>query len=188
MSASSLPDFDHTLRLSQGSLDAPDLAECHGLLCGMVCRESSRTPRDFLDQLSAMELVVRPGQALNAALADAWRSTVEQLADEDMGFTLWLPDDEEPLEDRTVALAQWCSGFLAGLGSAGPLESLSDAARDAPCYPEEIGRSELAPLEEEGPSSNDEEVASTEIVEYVRIVALMMREDFRGPKSGEVIH
>ena len=115
MSASSLPDFDHTLRLSQGSLDAPDLAECHGLLCGMVCRESSRTPRDFLDQLSAMELVVRPGQALNAALADAWRSTVEQLADEDMGFTLWLPDDEEPLEDRTVALAQWCSGFLAGL-------------------------------------------------------------------------
>ena len=142
MSASSLPDFDHTLRLSQGSLDAPDLAECHGLLCGMVCRESSRTPRDFLDQLSAMELVVRPGQALNAALADAWRSTVEQLADEDMGFTLWLPDDEEPLEDRTVALAQWCSGFLAGLGSAGPLEALSDEAREAIADLQEIARAE----------------------------------------------
>lgn len=188
MSASSLPDFDHTLQLSQGCLDAPELAECHGLLCGMVCRESSRTPGDFLDQLSAMELVVSPGRALNAALAEAWKSTVEQLADEDMGFTLWLPDDEEPLERRTVALAQWCSGFLAGLGSAGPLESLSEEAREAIADLQEIARAELGPQEDGEPASEDDEVAYAEIVEYVRIVALMMREDFRGPKSGEVIH
>jgi uncharacterized protein YgfB (UPF0149 family) len=188
MSASSLPDFDQTLQLSQGRLDAPELAECHGLLCGMVCRESSRTPGDFLDQLSAMELVVRPGQALNAALADAWRSTVEQLEDEDMGFTLWLPDDEASLENRTVALAQWCSGFLAGLGSAGPLEALSDEAREAIADLQEISRAELAPADDGKPAGEDDEVAYTEIVEYVRIVALMMREDFRGPKSGEVIH
>ena len=187
MSAATLPDFDQTLQLSQGSLGAAELAECHGLLCGMVCRESSRSPGDFLEQLAALELVVSPGRALHAALADAWRSTVEQLADEDMGFALWLPDDDEPLEHRTAALAHWCSGFLAGLGSAGPLDALSREASEAIADLQEIARAELAPSEDGDADTEEDEVAYTEIVEYVRIVALMMREDFRGPQSGEVI-
>jgi uncharacterized protein YgfB (UPF0149 family) len=188
MSAPSLPDFDHTLQLSQGRLDAAELAECHGLLCGLVCRESSQTAGDYMEQLSAMQLVVSPGQALNAALAEAWQSTVQQFDDEEMGFTLWLPDDEESLEERTAALARWCSGFLAGLGSAGQLEALSEETREAIADLQEIARAELAPAEDGRDASEDEEVAYTEIVEYVRVVALMMREDFRGPTGDEVIH
>lgn len=188
MSARSLPDFDRTLQLSEGRLDAAELSECHGLLCGLVCRESSRTANEFLEQLSAMQLVVKPGQALHSALAEAWRSTVEQMEDEDMGFTLWLPDDEEPLEGRTAALAQWCSGFLAGLGSAGPLDALSSEASEAIADLQEIARAELSPADEGTPAGEDDEAAFVEIVEYVRVVALMMREDFRGPRSGDVVH
>lgn len=188
MSAPALPDFEHTLQLSGGDLDAAELAECHGLLCGLVCRESSRTANDFLRHLSAMQMVVSPGQALHDALAQVWRSTVGQLEDEDLGFRLWLPDDEEPLEQRTAALAHWCSGFLAGLGSAGQLEVLSVEAREAIADLQEIARAELPPAGEGEGTGEDDEVAYTEIVEYVRVVTLMMREDFRGPKGGEVIH
>ena len=188
MSAPSLPDFEHTLQLSGGRLDAAELAECHGLLCGLVCRESSRTAGDYLQQLSAMQLVVSPDQALHAALAQVWQSTVDQLEDEDFGFRLWLPDDEEPLERRTDALAHWCSGFLAGLGSAGRLEVLSDEAREAIADLQEIARAELTSSDQDQRAGEDDEEAYAEIVEYVRVVALMMREDFRGPKGGEIIH
>jgi hypothetical protein len=188
MSAPALPDFEHTLQLCGGHLDAAELAECHGLLCGLVCRESSRTAGEFLEQLGTMQLVVRPGQALHDALEQVWRSTVDQLEDEDLGFRLWLPDDEESLEQRTAALAHWCSGFLAGLGSGGELDVLSAEASEAIADLQEIARAELAPADEGEGTGEDDEAAYTEIVEYVRVVTLMMREDFRGPKGGEAIH
>ena len=67
------------------------------------------------------------------ALEELLNATKAQLADEDMGFSLWLPNDEEMLEERTMALAQWCSGFLAGLGSSGDeaLKAMSDDANEA---------------------------------------------------------
>lgn len=188
MSAPSLPDFERTVQLSQGNLDAAELAECHGLLCGLVCRESSSNANDFMNHLSAMELVMNPGVALNAMLTEAFESTVAQLEDEELGFRLWLPDDEEPLEERTVALAQWCSGFLVGLGSGGPLDPLSEEAREAIEDLQQIAQAELSPGEGNPEGSEDDEMAYAEIVEYVRVVALMMREDFRGPGEGEAIH
>lgn len=190
MSAPPLPDFEHTLQLSQGNLDAADLAECHGLLCGLLCRSKVETAGDFLDHLQAMQLLVNPGAAMSDVMVDAWGSTSQQLGDEEMGFELWLPDDDESLEVRTIALAQWCAGFLAGLGSGGQLEALSDEAREAIDDLQQIARAELsAPGDGDGePESEEDESAYAEIVEYVRIVALTMREEFRGPDQDEAIH
>ena len=123
-----------------------------------------------------------------AALTEAFESTAQQLADEDMGFELWLPDDDEMLEDRTMALAQWCSGFLAGLASGGQFEVLSEEAREAIGDLQQIARAELTMQEGEDQDSEEDEVAFTEIVEYVRVVTLMMREDFRGPGANDPIH
>ena len=188
MTAPSLPEFERTLRLGRGDLDAAGLAESHGLLCGLVCRESSQTAGDYLQHLSAMRLVIEPGEALHEALTEAWRSTVAQFEDEEFGFTLWLPDDDEPLEERTVALARWCSGFLAGLGSGGQLDSLSEEAREAIGDLQDIARAELSAPSGDDPESEEDETAYAEIVEYVRVVALVLREDFRGPQAHEVIH
>jgi len=121
MSAPPLPDFQHATQLSQGSLDVAELAECHGVLCGLLCRESAGTANDYMHHLAALKLVVNPGDALDAVLGEVFECTVKQLADEDMGFALWLPEDDEPLEERTIALAR--SGvpdsWLAWLAEAG---------------------------------------------------------------------
>lgn len=188
MSAPSLPDFEQTLKLSRGQLDAAELAECHGLLCGLLCLSRSENAGDYLEQLQGMQLLVEPGPALSDAMVEAWGGTAQQLADEEMGFELWLPDDEESLEVRTIALAQWCSGFLAGLGSGGQLDALSDDAREAIDDLQQIARAELSPPVNGEPESEEDESAYTEIVEYVRIVALTMREEFRGPAQDEAIH
>jgi uncharacterized protein YgfB (UPF0149 family) len=188
MSVPSLPDFERAIRLSQGNLDAAELAESHGLLCGLLCRETNGTANDFMSQLAAMQLVVEPGVALEAVLAEAFESTMAQLEDEEFGFVLWLPDDEESLEERTIALAQWCSGFLAGLGSGGQLDALSEEAKEAIEDLQQIARAEISSPGQDVDDSEEDEVAFTEIVEYVRVVALMLREDFRGPEQDEAIH
>jgi len=187
MSAPSLPDFERILRLGQGNLDEAELAESHGLLCGLICCRGADTAGDFLDQLAALQLLPAPGGALAAVMADLWERTTQQFDDEEMGFELWLPDDEEPLEERTISLAQWCSGFLAGLGSCGQLEHLSDEAREAIEDLQQIARAELAPPGD-APASQEDEEAYAEIVEYVRVVALTLREEFRGPDQDEAIH
>jgi uncharacterized protein YgfB (UPF0149 family) len=188
MAAPALPDFQRTLTLSSSDLDASGLAESHGLLCGMVCREACENAGDFVRHLAAMRLVVDPDDQLRAALSEAWQSTVAQFDDDEFGFSLWLPDDDESLEERTVALARWCSGFLAGLGIGGQLEALSQEAREAIADLQEIARAELSAPAGDGPESEDDEAAYAEIVEYVRVVALVLREDFRGPQVNELIH
>jgi len=188
MSAPSLPDFERAIQLSQGNLDAAELAECHGLLCGLLCRDSSGTASDFMAQLSAMQLVVNPGAALDAVLSEAYQNTVRQMDDEELGFSLWLPDDGELLEERTIALAQWCSGFLAGLGSSGQLDVLSQEAKEAIEDLQQIARAEISASSQDDTEQEEDENAFMEIVEYVRIVALMMREEFRGPEQDEAIH
>lgn len=188
MSSPSLPDFEHTLQLSQGNLDAAELAECHGLLCGLLCCNANCTADDFLSHLSAMQLLPDPGAALNAVMVEAWENTVRQMNDEELGFQIWLPDDDESLEERTVSLAQWSSGFLAGLGSGCTLEALSEEARGALEDLIEISRAEISSDAGQEAESEEDEVAFAEIVEYVRVVALTLHEEFRGPGNTDAIH
>jgi len=191
MSVSQLPDFEHTLALSQGNLDAGGLAECHAVACGLLVRKHSALGNAYLDLLAALQVVSEPGPALREALLELYAVAAEQLDDEQLRFGIWLPDDDEPLERRTDALAQWCSGFLAALGSGmeGQLETLSAEAGEALADLAEIARADAGDEEPEAAAvAEDEEQAYAEIVEYIRVVVLMLREDLRGPFDGESIH
>lgn len=186
MSNSQLPDFEHTLAISKGNLEASELAECHGVCCGLLCRRSNATLDAFIGLLNMMELVKEPGTALKMSLEDLLTTSKKQLQDEDMGITLWLPDDRETLEDRTMALAQWCNGFLAGIGTSGDdaLKSLSDDSNEALRDLQRISTADVTDTTE----SEEDENAYAEIVEYIRIAILMIREDLRVPDDSDAIH
>lgn len=192
MPPTSLPDFQHALMLSHGSLDAAELAECHGVLCGMICAEAGKTAGDFIHQLEALRLLDEPGLALHEVMVEAFESTLQQLEDSDFGFRLWLPDDDQPLDQRTDALAQWCTGFLAGLGLRGSLPQLSTEALEALDDLQQIARAAHATAGDDdappGPVGEADEQAFCEIVEYVRVVTLMLREELRGPGADDAIH
>lgn len=186
MSAARLPDFEHTLAIAQGNLEAPELAECHGVACGLLCRLADASVDAYVGLLDMLELVKTPGTGLRMSLEELLNSTREQLVDEDMGLSLWLPDDDEGLEERTMALSQWCSGFLAGLGSSGDdaLKAMSDDANDALKDLQQISSADITDTDE----SEEDENAFVEIVEYIRVVILMIREDLRGPDGQDFIH
>jgi uncharacterized protein YgfB (UPF0149 family) len=186
MNSSQLPDFEHTLAMAQGNLDAAELSECHGICCGLLCRRGNATLDAFIGLLDMLELVKNPGTALKMSLDELLISSKAQLADEEMGISLWLPHDREVLEDRTMALAQWCSGFLAGLGASGEegLRSLSDDSNEALRDLRQISAADVTDTSE----SEEDENAFSEIVEYVRVAVLMIAEDLRGPDGEDAIH
>ena len=186
MSTNQLPDFEHTLALAQGNLEASDLAECHGICCGLLCRRSNANLDTYMELLSTLELVKDPGTGLSMSLDELLMASKKQLQDEDLGVSLWLPGDGETLEDRTMALSQWCSGFLAGLGAGGEkrLKGLSDDANEAIRDLKQISNADVTDTTE----SEEDENAFMEIVEYIRIVVLMIREDLRGPDADDAIH
>ncbi|MGD8346329.1 MAG: UPF0149 family protein [Lysobacterales bacterium] len=186
MSSPALPNFENALQLSEGLLDSAELAECHGLLCGLLSGGVVTGAGEYLEQLAAMRLLARPEQEMAAVMVETFETTNAQLADEELGFELWLPSDDEALEDRTISLAQWCSGYLAGLGHQ-KREVLSGEAREALEDLIEISRVEVA-SGDGGKGNEEEEKAFAEIVEYVRIVVLTLREEFRGPGNDDAIH
>jgi hypothetical protein len=186
MSTASLPDFEHTLALAQGNLEAPELSECHGIACGLLCRQADASLDMFIGLLDMLEVVNEPGTGLRMSLDELLNSSRDQLSDEDMGLALWLPADNETLEDRTSALAQWCSGFLAGLGSSGDetLDALSEDSNDALRDLQKISAADVTDTTE----SEEDENAFMEIIEYIRVVILMIREDLRSPDQRDSIH
>jgi uncharacterized protein YgfB (UPF0149 family) len=185
MAVSQLPEFERALAHASGSLDGGDLAECHGVACGLLCRQPGLGAGEFLRALAMLGLAPRPGAELERTLGQLFRATALQLDDQQMRLALWLPDDEDPLEERTQALGRWCAGFLAALGSgAEAVETLSGEAGEAL---QDLGR--IARVEVGGDGdAEEEETAYAEIVEYIRVATLLVREDLRIAADSDCIH
>ncbi|MGH8322977.1 MAG: UPF0149 family protein, partial [Steroidobacteraceae bacterium] len=96
----------------------------------------------------------------------------------EMEFDLLLPEDAASLDTRTVALAQWCQGFLYGLGGS--------AIQDASGLPGEVGEivrdlSEITRAGGDGGQSVEaNESAYVELVEFVRVGVQLVFEEL-GP-------
>lgn len=180
-----LPDFDDALSLGGDAFPGAELSECHGVACALVCRNADSDAEDYLRLLDLLQLLTGAGQALRQHLRELHLATCSQLADEQLRIDLWLPGDEVSLDERTMALAQWCTGFLAGLGSGDrSLDHLSEEAREALDDLQEIARAEAGGEV----SEEEEEEAFMQVAEYVRVVTMLLREELRGPGPEDRIH
>lgn len=186
MPVQALPDFEQTLAIANGQLDARELSECHGAVCGLLCRNPASNADLFFDLLSSLELLQEPDQQLSVLLAELHLATISQLEDDQLRFSVWLPSDDEPLDDRTEALAHWCTGFLAGLGSGEELtqDTLSEDVSGALSDIQQIAMAEMTGDGE----AEEEEAAFIEITEYIRVVTLMMRDELSPPSPQDRVH
>lgn len=189
MSPHQLPDFDLALAIADDKLDSLVLAESHGVVCGLLLQRSDASDAHLLKLLAGLELIHEPAEDLRELLSELRAVSLAQLQDPDMALELWLPDDDQPLAQRTKALGQWCSGFLAALGShdTRSLEALSEEGKEALGDVAEIARADIGPPEGELQNEEDEQ-AFAEIVEYLRVVVLLLQEDFRRPEPSDSIH
>jgi uncharacterized protein YgfB (UPF0149 family) len=141
-----------------------DAAEAHGTLAGCLCAAIGYRFEDWLLE------ILPEGQARPMAketLRELYVDTAGALEGPEMEFELLLPEDEEPLDARTAALAQWCQGFLYGLGTS--------VVQDESGLPGDIGEivrdlTEITHVAvDTAQSEESNESAYAELVEFVRI-------------------
>ncbi len=147
-----------------------DGAEVHGILSGMLCGGMSLTDRKWMNVLSD---TINQGDDFNheiqQCLNDLFNQTCEQLLESEFALQLLLPDDKAPINDRGMAIINWVQGFMLGFGLfQQDLVPCSEEVREAL---EDFAN--IAQMEE--PMSEDEESerALFEVMEYVKISALL---------------
>ena len=173
-------EFDAVL----GRLGAPlGAAESHGLLCGLLCTLGMQGARDpwlvnCLDEVPSPDNPVL-GEFREQALA-LFEATVKSVNDTSLGFLLFLPDeDETTLDVRTEALAQWCQGYVYGLGLGGYQEA-KVANADIPELVRDLSMIAGAGYEGESPEGDEEEQSAyIEVEEYVRVGVMLVMEELQ---------
>ncbi|MGB7800635.1 YecA family protein [Buttiauxella sp.] len=173
-----MPDYDLVGQLlnQQGVGLTP--AEMHGLISGMLCGGNKDTSwQPLLHDLTNEGLAF--GQNLADTLRQMHGATGDTLEDDGFMFQLYLPDgDDVSVFDRADALAGWVNHFLLGLGVTQPKldkvtgetgEAIDDLRNIAQLgYDEDEDQEEL-------------EMSLEEIVEYVRVAALLCHDKFTRP-------
>jgi len=160
-----------------------DAAEAHGTLAGALCTAGAYRFEDWLHEI----LPDGRTQDISAgALRSLYFVTAETLNAAEMEFNLLLPEDSQPLHERAAALAQWCVGFLYGLGSS----SIQDLSK----LPGEVGEvvrdfDEITRVGVEVSDGDEQnEGAFAELVEFVRVGVQLVFEELEGlrtPASAE---
>jgi len=145
------------------------------MICGEICRRL-RVGRgsDFAALLGMSE---QPSSAERNVLGivDELMDQSSRALDAGMQFTLLLPDDEEPIAERTGALADWARGFAVALlrGDELTVESLEGDAAEV--VQDLMKISEARP----GEDSEEDERALAELEEYMRVGVQLVFEELQ---------
>jgi len=159
-------------------------SEIHGGLCGLLSGKDSPDAADWINSLlpglDDSNLLQRDVISL---LRDVYSITVKQLNDPTCDFHLLIPGDDSPLAERVEALSDWCQGYLTGLTEGGVTnndglpEDVQEIMRD---ISQIAGAGSSFDLQE----SEENEEAYQELVEYIRVGALLINEELHPVKSA----
>jgi len=172
-----------TVALNQQAV-ALTAAEMHGLISGLLCGGSRAAGWQTLVYDLTNEGVAFP-QALNLPLQQLYEITRETLEDDDFMFQLMMPEGETvTVFERADALAGWVNHFLLGLGMMQPkLAQVKDEVGEAIDDLRNIAQ--LGYDEDE--DQEELEHSLEEVVEYVRVAAILCHTEFtrRKPTAPE---
>lgn len=176
MSNSQLPPHSELANQLLRESVGVDASELHGVLCGYIAGGGKPVGNDWLAKLA----IDAPTPSEASALAQMQRASLAQFADPDFALNLLLPEDAAELGLRADCVLQWCRGFLGGFGLAGHLDALPENVSEAINDLHRIGSADVGVEDEEA----DEE-ALAEIVEFVRMAALMIHQEMATTGSDE---
>lgn len=159
-------------------------AEGHGCLCGALCTSADYSFERWIDELVALDPDASDDHAAEHALKLLFADTLRALRGDAMEFEPLLPDDDEPLERRANALAQWCQGFLYGFGTGQPVRAadLTDQVDEILKDFTHIARAEV----DVGAAGESEEASYTEVVEYVRVGVQLIHDELIPVREGDI--
>jgi uncharacterized protein len=164
-------------------------SESHGFMCGYFCVSNTVAAEVWQDYLLAgIDDAAEIGSCI-AILSQLANQVSEEILAEDISFSLLLPDDESVISERSSALAEWCAGFISGLGIGGLGEKPKLIDECDEFVKDLVSISRMETTAEDG---DDVEVAFFEIVEYIRVGVIMLHQEWHhlngDNERPEVLH
>ncbi|MCU7905523.1 MAG: UPF0149 family protein [Candidatus Thiodiazotropha sp. (ex Epidulcina cf. delphinae)] len=160
----------------EGAMDATGLdlgaSEIHGVISGLICAGPSRGHVEWMEALFEDRPWDDPSaRAARELIGRLYFATRELIANEDLSFMPFLPDDSQPITARAKGLRDWCEGYLYGLGMAGiSAQRLAGDAKDALQDISHFTRLDYESLD----SGEATEQAYSELQEFLKIVTLLI--------------
>jgi len=108
-----------------------------------------------------------------ARFSELYNETTEALGDSELGFSMLVPDDEVDIGVRMEEVSGWCAGFLYGFGMTGRFQR-EDLSDDVSEVLSDLGKIAAAGATGDVPEDEDNEADLMEILEYVRMAALLI--------------
>ena len=160
-----------TYELLQAQFEGLNLAEAQGLLVALLCSTSFDHFKDWLKELDNIRFDKTP---LNEEILKIlYDKTVEEMDSTEFNLRLLLPD-EDHLQARIDGFISWCRGFSYGFGLSSELyESLDEDGRDFIRYAVEFSSLDAQEVVD-GLENETDRIALEELVEFVRVGALML--------------
>ncbi|MCK5263396.1 MAG: UPF0149 family protein [Gammaproteobacteria bacterium] len=170
-------------------------AESHGVLCGMLCARGAIELSEWIGHVLGDQ---EEGNVLLHdtvhQLSELHQVTMEKVNDISGSFYMLLPDDDDDLNDRTEALANWCQGFVYGL-TAGGIDKDSKLPGDTQEILLDfieisragynIGEDDVIEVSE---TTEEDEIAFVEVVEYVRTGVMLINEELQNMVPSPTLH
>lgn len=147
---------------------AGSAAEVHGIASALLCLDATSGAGDWMNEAISRDADLLEDDKL--LLINLFEHTKTLLESDEFLFDLFLPEEDEGIEDRAIAFTQWCEGFLFGMGR---IQSKSK-------WPEEIDEilSDMVELTkmDTGLEEGDEEAeaALMEVQEYLRAAVMLI--------------
>jgi len=155
--------------------------ECHGMVCGRLCRGLMGEAREWAGELFPDERDLDEPLMADAVerLEQLRRHSERALLRPEGDFTLLLPADSAPLSQRTEALRDWCQGFLYGYAQGGELDDKTPSRGEVEELLRDIER--ITRVDFEHAEGEEDEAALFELVEYLRTGVMSLFCDWRVP-------
>jgi uncharacterized protein YgfB (UPF0149 family) len=170
MNQKSMPDYETLSRVLLETTNQLHPSEVHGIISG-VLSGNVKQKVNWEEMVTGGEDPTKTHELLQTLYA----ASARQLEDFLFEFQLMLPPDSEGLSTRAEALTLWCQGYLTGLKLA-EVQLMGRSKNDITEAIDDM--IEIAKMNyEDVVASEEDEVAYIELVEYVRMAAILIYQD-----------
>lgn len=162
--------YDYFSNLLQQHHISVDAAELQGILCGMLAGGMNLDNKQWLGEMAD---VINNGNSIaeevETQIVAMFNKVCQEFIEADFALQLCLPEDSTPINERGTALVNWVQGFLFGFGlHQNDLTKCSDESKEAL-----QDFSQIVKMDETMDDDEESEQALFEVIEYVRISAMM---------------
>jgi len=156
-------------------------SECHGFLCALVCgngRVHEEKIREYF--LLDSDEIVSSDECFNH-LKSLAADIETKMHSSDLDLELLLADEDDVPAERSRSLAEWCQGFLSGIGLSGVKdEQIPSESQELIGDFYKIANLDAEHKEDKNDSEQENDFALMELIEYVRMGTIYIFEDLQG--------